>query len=287
MKAATAGLINIIGPNGPSQLYLAECFDLTLRDGTVLHYTTWPKDLTISGTTYKAGPPFLWASKLTQSVGTSSDSITLTILGRDTDLVEGIPIFQALAGGLFSGATFLQKRFLMASPGDTSNGAIIWFGGRLGPVNQLTRSKATVKVDAHTILLRNQSPGRLLQASCPATLFDSLCTLNRAAFKTSNAVVAGSTMNKILTTLGQADGYFTQGSIKFTSGVNVGVMRPVKLYASGNVFLGLKLDQNVSAGDTFDIYPGCDKTQATCNTKFSNLINFAGTPYVPVPETAI
>jgi hypothetical protein len=42
-----------------------------------------------------------------------------------------------------------------------------------------------------------------------------------------------------------------------------------------------------NTGDTFTAYPGCDKTQNTCTSKFNNLVNFGGFPYVPVPEAAI
>jgi hypothetical protein len=41
-----------------------------------------------------------------------------------------------------------------------------------------------------------------------------------------------------------------------------------------------------AAGDTFVVYPGCDKSQRTCQIKFGNLANFGGFPYVPAPETA-
>jgi uncharacterized phage protein (TIGR02218 family) len=41
-----------------------------------------------------------------------------------------------------------------------------------------------------------------------------------------------------------------------------------------------------SAGDAFTAYPGCDKTQATCTTKFANLGAFRGFPFIPQPETA-
>jgi hypothetical protein len=41
-----------------------------------------------------------------------------------------------------------------------------------------------------------------------------------------------------------------------------------------------------SNGDTLNAIAGCDKLQATCTSKFSNLVNFAGFPFVPKPETA-
>ena len=43
---------------------------------------------------------------------------------------------------------------------------------------------------------------------------------------------------------------------------------------------------NVPAvGDTFSVFPGCDKTKTTCAGKFSNIARFRGFPFVPVPET--
>jgi len=39
-------------------------------------------------------------------------------------------------------------------------------------------------------------------------------------------------------------------------------------------------------GDTFNVAFGCDHTQATCQSKFNNLINFRGFPYVPPPQLA-
>jgi hypothetical protein len=41
----------------------------------------------------------------------------------------------------------------------------------------------------------------------------------------------------------------------------------------------------VASGATFTVRAGCDKTQGTCTTKFSNLARFRGMPYIPVAET--
>lgn len=40
-------------------------------------------------------------------------------------------------------------------------------------------------------------------------------------------------------------------------------------------------------GESFTMYPGCDKTMKTCDNKFNNIINYAGEPFVPIPETAL
>ena len=40
-----------------------------------------------------------------------------------------------------------------------------------------------------------------------------------------------------------------------------------------------------NVGDVAYIYPGCDKTPATCKAKFNNFSRNRATPYVPLKET--
>ena len=37
----------------------------------------------------------------------------------------------------------------------------------------------------------------------------------------------------------------------------------------------------LAATDTVNLYPGCDHTLATCESKFSNRLNYGGMPYFP------
>jgi uncharacterized phage protein (TIGR02218 family) len=79
-----------------------------------------------------------------------------------------------------------------------------------------------------------------------------------------------------------------QGSITFTSGVNAGVTANVNNVAAGTALgLGYPLQSVPSPGDTFTVYYGCDHTPGTCQSKFNNLVNFRGFPYVPPPQMAI
>ena len=89
--------------------------------------------------------------------------------------------------------------------------------------------------------------------------------------------------------LGNPDQYFNEGYITFLTGPNAGITRGVRQYAnaSGQVLLWIPLPNAPTLGDSFNAFPGCDKQQSTCNTKFGNLINFAGKPYIPIPETSV
>ena len=64
-----------------------------------------------------------------------------------------------------------------------------------------------------------------------------------------------------------------------------GISRTVKSYAGGQFVFILPLPYDPTVGDTFSVYPGCDKTQAVCQSKFNNVARFRGFPFIPVPET--
>lgn len=84
------------------------------------------------------------------------------------------------------------------------------------------------------------------------------------------------------------NGYFSEGDITFTSGVNNGLTRTIAGYdASGAIQLVNALPHTPGVGDTFSVVPGCDLLMSTCNQKFNNLINYRGVPFVPAAETAL
>jgi hypothetical protein len=84
-----------------------------------------------------------------------------------------------------------------------------------------------------------------------------------------------------------SSGYFTLGVVTFTSGVLNGLSYAIQDYTAGVLTLVVGALAAPSAGDTFTIIPGCDKQLATCQYKFSNLIHFGGTPFIPQPESVI
>ncbi len=79
-----------------------------------------------------------------------------------------------------------------------------------------------------------------------------------------------------------------QGSISFASGANAGVTANVNSVTAGNALgLGYPLQSVPVPGDAFTVYDGCDHTPGTCQSKFNNLANFRGFPYVPPPQMAL
>jgi uncharacterized phage protein (TIGR02218 family) len=292
MRTVSAGLLALLN-SGPTELMIADCFTISLLNGTTLRYTDFELDVTIGGNTFLHSGPIVRKSKWKCAKGLNVDAMDLTISDDGSTLIGGLPILQALVQRVFDGANVqLDRAFALPSAAPNWQGPMTLFYGRIGDIDSIGRTQAALSVNSIVDLLNMRMPLNLFQPSCRATLFDATCTLVAATFAvTGVAVASGSNKSVINATLSQATDYFSLGRVVFTSGVNIGLIRSVKTYVHGSpsvITFTLPLPNAPGIGDAFTIYPGCDKTQTSCGpAKFNNLINFAGQPYVPAPETAI
>ena len=200
--------------------------------------------------------------------------------------LNGVPFLQAVNAGALDGARVLLEKAFLSSLDDTSPGTLAWFQGRVAAAHA-GGQVARVVVHSDLELLNTAMPRHVYQAGCLHTLYGPSCGLTRSVFELAGTVASGATVLSIPSNLTNADGYFDLGIVRFTSGVNNGIPRVVRSYlnASGQLRLVAPLPSVPAAGDQFVVAPGCDKRQATCSSKFSNLARFRGYPYVPVPET--
>lgn len=77
--------------------------------------------------------------------------------------------------------------------------------------------------------------------------------------------------------------WFTGGLLILITGSNAGRAVEVKVWdqASGRIELYLPVGYAIDVGHRFTIAPGCDKRAETCRTRFTNILNFRGEPFVP------
>jgi uncharacterized phage protein (TIGR02218 family) len=288
MKTATSiGSNNL--PNWlqtATEMRMADLYTITLKSGAMLRFTTWDSNVTVLGNTFLTGPPSIERTAIEETTGLDVSTIEVIIRASLTDVVNGTPILQAISQGLWDGAAFTIVRLFMDANGNQI-GTVIRFSGVVGPVDELTHTYVKLAVNSGTEYLTMQLPPVIMQPNCVHTLFDAGCGLDKASLSETNTVQGGSTVNKIISLSAKADGYYDNGQILFTSGPNNGLLKAVKQYFAQEFLFNSPLPFPPNAGDAFTAYPGDDKTQATCTSKFNNLANFGGFPYVPVPETAI
>lgn len=294
MKTASPGLIALLASR---QFIAISLFKFTLTNGTVLTYTDGESSVVWDSLTWSAGAP---AGPYFNKQG--KKAITKWRLGLEVDTLEfdvipgdatvlGVPFLKAIKQGIFDGAEFTLYRLIMPSGsyGDTSNGTVLMFAGRVGEANE-SRSLATFIINSHLELLNQDLPRNICQTNCINSLYDSGCTLNKTSFSASASALVTSTTSTIKATLAGATGIYNLGFMTFTSGPNAGVSRTVKSHTAGSpatISLISPFPNVPGIGDTFTIYQGCDKKQSTCSSKFSNLANFRGFPYIPENTTAV
>jgi uncharacterized phage protein (TIGR02218 family) len=265
---------------------VAEVYTLVLLSGTAYRFTTSDIDLTYGATTWRADGPLFERSTVKQSVGAAVDNITVSIFTSLLDTIGGISYPQFAVQGGLDGATILIERAYAASWGQPIAGRLHVFEGRVSDAKP-SRFGVVCSVKAENELLNAQMPRNIYDPGCIHTLYDTGCTVSRSALTVSGAVNGTSSGSNVVTNVRAATAYYAQGVIAFTSGPNNGERRTVKSF-SGGVVVPIRAFRSVpTIGDTFIIYPGCNRLQSTCTIKFSNLPNFRGYPYIPVPETAI
>ncbi len=295
MKSITTQLQDLFATR---QFQACGLYAFTLVSGGSLYYASGDVDIKVGSQVYTAGGttgPFFDRTdnkaKMHQKVGVQVDTLSFDVIPGGSQ-VQGTSFLSAVRQGIFDGATMVYSGAYWPKGSWTSpvipTGTIDKFEGLVAEVD-VGRSLATFTVNSFLDLLNQNMPRNLFQSGCVNTLFDASCTLSQSSFLTTGTASSGSTASVIHATLSQASGYFNLGKITFTSGVNSGVSRSIGLYTNGSpsvVSLSMPFPNAPTAGDTFDIFPGCDKTQLTCGNKFNNLTHFRGFPFIPEVSTA-
>jgi len=282
MISASGPLLTLL--NSTTQYHMADLYELSLAGaGVSLRLTDYDTDLHWNGNAYTSIP--MEGGRIRITTGVSVDKMSLTLSPPSTVLVNGRTLVQAAVLGELDGAQITRRRIFMPTPGDTSITPLVRFVGRVAEV-RINRMRVSLESNADFELLNMQMPRDIYQAKCIHTLFDSGCALVKATFAITSTVTSGTTQSAINCGLGQATGYFDLGTVEFTSGALSGTKRSVKSYTTGQFVLIRPLPSIPANGDGFTAHPGCDKLKATCTTKFSNLANFRGYPYIPLPEAA-
>jgi len=95
--------------------------------------------------------------------------------------------------------------------------------------------------------------------------------------------------NRLPSSLGFPDDWFNGGAAYMEVGNNAGRVVEVRNFTEGGgsqvIELISDMPFDVVIGDKLRIFPGCDKTNAICISKFNSGKTFVGEPYVPGEDT--
>jgi uncharacterized phage protein (TIGR02218 family) len=262
---------------GQGVTMLARAWAVLRRDGVSFGFTDHDGDLSFEGLTFKASTG-LTARALQQSSGLSVDNSEAAGALMDAAIDEA-----DLIAGRFDGA---EVRIWLVNWADPAQ-RLLQFRGSFG---EITRAAGGFKAELRGLTDRlNQPMGRIFQRGCSAVLGDARCgfDLSDPAFYTEAAITGFDALGRIeLAGLsGFADQWFKRGRLHVLSGAALGLSGVIKLDRSQSggrvVDLWHRLSAPLAIGDLLRLEAGCDRTQASCKTKFSNFLNFRGFPHIP------
>lgn len=296
MKTAPAAVKTFLDglPSGSRVAFRADLYTLTLLNGTIYRWTTCDASIKVGANTWLADGTVLRRSNVRITSLLEIDNLQVELSAVAT--LSGKSVGRQAAEGLFFGAR-LQLDHVVGNDAThaLSLGPILaWYEGRVA-ATRLAGNSVQVTVESDIAALqRTILPQFVYQPACSHAVYDPNCTLVKATFTDAGTASGTLSTTQVQATtaaiIAKAAGYYALGVLTFTSGALSGMRRAVKSFSvSGGVgtfTLALPLPSAPAVNDTFTSYAGCDRKQATCVSKFNNLVNFRGFPHVPVTEGA-
>lgn len=254
---------------------LATCWNITRKDGVVMGFTDFSKNIVYGNVTYQAKTGYA-STTIESSNGLSADDMEIegalsSEAITEEDIIAGkydyaeIMVFQIDYMNLAAEKNILRTGVL----GNTIRGDNS-FTAELRGLGQLAQ----------------RNIGELYSESCRAKFCDSRCGLNMLNYTFTGTVIAVSSDSFTISASGtnKSAGFFTRGTVAFTSGENNGIIMEIvghiKNGASDVLTPFLPLPAAIAVGDTMKVIAGCDGLFATCKT-FGNYLNFRGEPGIP------
>ena len=121
------------------------------------------------------------------------------------------------------------------------------------------------------------------QLTCNLKLYDDKCKVVKSGYK----LTTSGTLDAAETTLTSSDfgleddGYYNGGTVEYGS-----ASRTIVSHVSNDIALSYKII-DLEDWAVVDVYPGCDLRIETCKDNYDNVINFMGTPFIPIDNPAM
>jgi uncharacterized phage protein (TIGR02218 family) len=158
-----------------------------------------------------------------------------------------------------------------------SDGPIVYWKGRVVSVEW---SGAQARLTCESVFTSLKRPGlrARYQRMCRHALYSAQCGANKDAHAFPGTVAAINAAKTVLTVSSAgalSAGWLTGGMVQTPTGGF--------LFITGHTGSSLTLANpcGLAVSDAITLYPGCARNRETCQTKFSNILNFGGWPWIP------
>ncbi|PLK27417.1 DUF2163 domain-containing protein [Novosphingobium sp. TH158] len=239
------------------------------RDGVTLGFTTHDGDLWFDGVLHRAVP-----GMLPSAIRRSAD------LEPDSAEVEGALSHDSISTADLAAGRFDGARVAIGLVDWRSLERHVLYRGAIGQVVEEDGRFNADLVSRKAELQRDPVPRT--SPTCRAAFCGPGCGLSAARFTHDARVVGCGLDTGIIALEGIA---VTQdlvaGALRWLDGPLSGTGSEIAGVSGNGVVLSLPLDVVPPTGTRVRLREGCDRTLATCSSRFGNAVNFQGEPHLP------
>lgn len=274
----------------PCATQRAQAWKITRTDGQVFTFTNHDNAIIWRGHTYKPCESLLTSASSGGLIDQGIGDVQVQGIIADDSITE-----RDLIGGLYDGATvevwvlqwgtlergFIPFRIIKGILGKISQSEISFTAEMLTPAAKLYQRP----------LLQTYTP------ACRWMLGTAPCPVDIEALRVNGTVTDIPVRNirtrdrfRVFrdTARIEADDYFQDGTLTWTSGNNVGINSEVKSNVDGWITLWVPMTYEIAPGDQYDMVPGCNKTKDDHTVKFGlNMVTFGGFPDIPGTDSML
>lgn len=266
-------------------LTIAELFTIITPNGITARLTSHSENITYDGNEYLAIPMRRGTISTKADLEVDKVEVEMAILGL-TIGGQSYSMLQVLKRGFLRDASV---RIVAVDYEDLTYDKFR-FHGFISDSIAYTSGVMSFNVGSALDRLKDKFPKLIYSEFCPHLLFGTYCTLNEATWRESGTVLFSTTSSRIYSDVflfsNKAQGYWLRGEILVTdvASEEYDVGRVILAHEDGYVDLLLPFGSAPLTGETFNVWPGCDKSGETCADTFNNYANFLGFEYIPKPE---
>jgi len=173
-------------------------------------------------------------------------------------------------------------RIFRAHADDPAEETLLLFDGFVAQAGFDGALVATLSCSPSTSVFKRSGPRFNYQSLCNHVLYDGRCKIVEAAFRFTGTVasVNGGEIEVAGLFAAEGAGWTTAGFVRAPAGTFDDAR--LILAQSGDVLTLLNAFAEPVLGTSVDVFAGCDHSLATCDTKFANVDNYGGFPFVPI-----
>ncbi len=256
---------------------LATCWKIRRQDGIVLGFTTHDKRLEFEGLAYRPTGAFS-PTTIASSNAFNVDNLDIQGVLNSAAITE-----EDLSSGRYD---FAEVEIFLINWMVPADGKLVLRSGWMGEV---TLKDGVFVAEVRGLMQSfQQTIGEVYSAECRADLGDNRCRVDLSLFSVSG-IVTGVVDKTTFSDTGrsEADGWFKYGLLSWISGGNAGLSIEVREQTGQQFSLFDDMPHQIMTGDRYRVHAGCDKRNATCKTRFNNIVNFRGEPFVPGTDSIV